>query len=162
MYRAIALPSARKQFGLPRSWGSRHSRAPSTLARAFTCALLLSALQVVSSPKVESQDFDPFGKATYDETITLATLLAEVQPTTMWESPIDGEAADLVEYITDDRLVVGVMEVAGNGTPRHGPLYMVDANDGSLLWEYDRERIGTGSYSLLHSAPFLLLVGIAG
>ena len=117
--------------------------------------LVLSLL----SGKAEGSD-DPFGEQTYPETIRIADYLAGVEPSTVLEVPLEGEASDLLEFIAPDRLLAGVVVVDGSSAPDYGPVYLIDTSSGSILWEYDRDDLSGGSYSLLSTDPLITLLGV--
>ncbi len=127
-------------------------------ARTTVLATLVCAIHVALPPVTSAQD-NPFGKHTYEHTVRTADWLSSMQPATTWETPAHGEAADFLEFISDNRLLVGVIDVNRHAAPGHSKLYLVDANTGSLLWEYERDNLSGGSYSLLLTEPHLLLLG---
>ena len=125
--------------------------------RGHLALVLCASAAAAFSPEVANAQ-DIFGKHTYDETKRTADRLASVEPGTVWELPTRGEAADLIEFISNDRLLVGVIDVNKNAAPSYGRVYLVDANDGSELWEYNRNKGPSGSFSLLATSPVLLLM----
>ncbi|MBN2587341.1 MAG: PQQ-binding-like beta-propeller repeat protein [Candidatus Fermentibacteraceae bacterium] len=103
---------------------------------------------------------DPFGEQTYPVTIQTADRLALIEPSTTLEVALDGEAADLLEFIAPDLLLAGVVVVDGNSAPDYGPVYLIDTSTGEVKWEYDRDDLSGGSYSLLFSDPLIVLLGV--
>jgi ankyrin repeat protein/outer membrane protein assembly factor BamB len=77
-----------------------------------------------------------------------------------WESETDVEAADLIEFVGPDRVLVGTVAVTSKiGNPEHGPLYLFDARSGRQLWSAPRSVMPAGQYSLLAKKPLLVLAG---
>ncbi len=140
-------------------------RSPSGASPGFALAATLVAPWLASvalvTPAV-AQIGDPFGKETYPRSMALANELAVTVPTTAWETKLDGEAADLIEFIGDDLLLVGVVEVDRNSAPKHGRLYLYDLAAGERLWRTGRRDMGTGGYDLLATEPWILLRGSDG
>ena len=118
-------------------------------------ATLCAFVAVGSVPAASAQN--PLGKQTYPETIRIAEHLATLQPRTTWEVATEGEAADLIEFISNDRVLVGVMDVNKNAAPSYGKVYLIDASTGTVLWDYERDG-SDGSYSLIATRPVLLLM----
>ncbi|MCK5116491.1 MAG: ankyrin repeat domain-containing protein [Candidatus Aegiribacteria sp.] len=102
---------------------------------------------------------DPFGEQTYPETIHTAEWLTRIEPATSWEAALDGEASDLLEFITSDLLLVGVVEVDRNSAPDFGPIYLIDTAAGYVKWKHDRDDLSGGSYTLLIVDPLIVLLG---
>ena len=103
-----------------------------------------------------------YGKQTYVESKELAEELAQTQPGTTWETQLDGEAADLLEFIGEDLLLVGLVEVNRNADPKHGRLHLFDLASGRQRWRTDRRDMKTGGYDLIATEPWLLLRGSDG
>ncbi len=145
-------------YFVSRSWNYGESnilvgicKTPSIIAR------LLFVIVILSISVGNAQD--PFGEQTYPETIRTANWLARIEPATTWEAALDGEASDLLEFITSDLLLAGVVEVDRNSAPDYGPLYLIDTATGEVKWEYDRDDLSGGSYSLLIVDPLIILLG---
>lgn len=133
----------------------RRSLRPASRATLSTAGFVLLTL-ALSGPAA-AQVTDPLGKETYPQSMALADQLALSQPATAWETTLDGEAADLIEFLDDDRLLVGVAEVDKHGAPKHGRLHLFDLSAGQELWRVGRRDVGTGGYELLAREPWLLL-----
>jgi len=103
---------------------------------------------------------DPFGEHTYPETIQTANRLASIEPATTWEVALDGEASDLLEFISPDLLLAGVVVVDRNSAPDYGPIYLIDTSTGEVKWDYERDDLSGGSYSLLFVDPLIILLGV--
>jgi len=120
--------------------------------------LLLFALVMLSVSAGNAQD--PFGEHTYPVTIQTANRLASIEPATTWEIAVDGEASDLLKFISPDLLLAGVVVVDRNSAPDYGPIYLIDTSTGEVKWEYDRDDLSGGSYSLLFVDPLIVLLGV--
>ena len=129
-----------------------------TICRTRSVIARLLFLTVVLSIGVGNAQ-DPFGEQTYPETIQTADRLARIEPATAWEAALDGEASDLLEFITSDLLLVGVVDVDRNSAPDYGPIYLIDTATGDVKWEYDRDDLSGGSYTLLIVDPLIVLLG---
>jgi outer membrane protein assembly factor BamB len=103
---------------------------------------------------------DPFGEHTYPETIRIADLLARIEPSTTLEVTLDGEACDLLEFIAPDLLLAGVVVVDRNSAPDYGPVYLINTFTGDVKWEYDRDDLSGGFYSLLFTDPLIIFLGV--
>jgi len=119
---------------------------------------LLFALAMLSVSTGYAED--PFGEHTYPETIRIADLLVRIEPSTTLEVALDGETCDLLEFIATDLLLAGVVEVDRNSAPDYGPVYLIDTFTGDVKWEYDRDDLSGGSYSILFTDPLIILLGI--
>ncbi len=119
---------------------------------------LLLVLVILSVGTVHAED--PFGEQTYPVTIQTADRLALIEPATTLEVALDGEASDLLEFISPGLLLAGVVVVDGNSAPDYGPVYLIDTRTGEVKWEYDRDDLSGGSYSLLFSDPLIVLLGV--
>ena len=125
---------------------------PSTKVRLLFVLVMLS----VSAGNAQ----DPFGEHTYPVTIQTANRLASIEPATTWEVALDGEASDLLEFISPDLLLAGVVVVDRNSAPDYGPIYLIDTSTGEVKWEYERDDLSGGSYSLLFVDPLIVLLGV--
>ena len=119
---------------------------------------LLFVLVMLSVSAGRAQD--PFGEHTYPETILTANRLSSIEPATTLEVALDGEASDLLEFISPDLLLAGVVVVDRNSAPDYGPLYLINTSTGEVKWEYDRDDLTGGSYSLLFVDPLIILLGV--
>ncbi|HXH86133.1 MAG TPA: PQQ-binding-like beta-propeller repeat protein, partial [Nitrospira sp.] len=96
------------------------------------------------------------------ESITNARYLREQAkpPSPAWESLIPNETADLIRFVGSNRVLVGTLEVGAYlGVPDHGPVRLYDAETGRMLWEADRPSFRDGRYSVLSTAPVIVLMG---
>src|SRR5687768_15621064 len=101
----------------------------------------------------------PWGPQSWSETVRRAKNLAPEQPATVWEQQIDGVlAADLIEYLSPDRILVGLVRTTRLGEPRYDNIMMVNAADGAVLWEAERDQYAQASYSIVGTAPLLVLL----
>ena len=77
-----------------------------------------------------------------------------------WESAIEIESADLIEFVGPDQVLVGLVSVTSKGgAPEHGPLTLLDARTGQKIWSAPRPEMPTGQFSLLTARPLLVLMG---
>ena len=124
--------------------------------RAVTTVVLLCSL--LRAPC--SLNAQAWGPQSWGETVRRAKNLAPEQPQSQWEQQIDGVlAADLIEFISPTRVLVGLVRTTRLGEPRYADVALVNAEGGSILWQTERDQIGQGNYSLLGSSPLFLLLG---
>lgn len=142
-----------------RSWNRGESNIRVSIYKSPSILVRLLFVFVMSSISVGSAQ-DPFGEHTYPETIQTANRLADIEPATTWEVALDGEASDLLEFISPDLLLAGVVVVDRNSAPDYGPIYLIDTSTGEVKWEYDRDDLSGGSYSLLFVDPLIILLGV--
>jgi outer membrane protein assembly factor BamB len=101
----------------------------------------------------------PWGPQSWGETVRRAKNLAPEQPATVWEQQVDGVlAADLIEYLSEGRILVGLVRTTRLGEPRYDNIMMVNAADGAVLWEAERDQYAQASYSIAGTAPLLVLL----
>ena len=121
---------------------------------------LIPLLVILAASSSGLAQDDPFGEQTYPETVRIADYLQGIEPATVLEVPLEGEAADLLEFLPPGRILAGVVVVDGNSAPDYGPVYLIDTASGNVLWEHDRDDLSGGSYSLLSTEPLILLLGV--
>src|SRR6266498_2623980 len=122
----------------------------------FTPTILLGLGLVAASPARPQA----WGPQSWGETVRRAKNIAPEQPQSQWEQQIDGVlAADMIEFVSPDRVLVGLVRTTRLGEPRYADVALVNAADGSILWQTERDQIGQGNYSLLGTSPLLLLLG---
>src|SRR6266545_884621 len=123
---------------------------------SFTVALLVcSPLPAPGSLKAQA-----WGPQSWGETVRRAKNIAPEQPQSTWEQQIDGVlAADLIEFVSPTQVLVGLVRTTRLGEPRYADVALVNATDGAILWQTERDQIGQGNYSLLGTSPLLLLLG---
>lgn len=121
-------------------------------------AVVTSLLAVALTPSAAVAQ-EIYGKQTYPESRRIADEIAAKQTGTAWEAVVDGETADLAVFLSEERLLIGVIQIDGSGSPKHGRLSLWDVQRGERLWRSDRRNLRTGGYSLLASEPRLLLHG---
>ena len=138
-----------------RSVSSRVSPSPPDGRRRLrVCALAVASVALaglVSACAIVSVDQSK-------DTIAAALRLARTERTEIWASAIDGNAADLVRFVSPDRVLVG--DILGGslfGSARLGPLRLLDAQTGQVLWSMSRLDATDASHSLLATAPRILL-----
>lgn len=122
-------------------------------------SIALTLLGLASASPAAAQILDPLGKESYPVSLALADRLAASQPATAWETDLDGEAADLMEFIGEDLLLIGLVEVNRNADPKHGRLHMFDIVSGRERWSTGRRDMGTGGYEVLATEPWIILHG---
>jgi outer membrane protein assembly factor BamB len=121
--------------------------------------LLISAVVITAILPLPARA-QAWGPQSWGETVRRAKNLAPEQPQTTWEQQIDGVlAADLIEFLSADRVLVGLVRTTRLGEPRYADIALVNAADGSILWQTERDQIGSGNYSLLGTTPLFLLLG---
>lgn len=92
-----------------------------------------------------------------------ASQLAPGQVRPQWHLSLSGDAADILAYLDEERVLVGnLVSPDIHALPQHGPLSLVDARTGTLLWSTPRINLSTGHYRLLTTQPVILLHGIDG
>ena len=83
--------------------------------------------------------------------------LVKSQPPALWSVPTDARSADIIQFFGEDRVLVG--EVVGGSLykqPYYGPLKLLDAGNGRILWKARRERSMSMNHVLLALSPGLL------
>ncbi|MFN2571136.1 MAG: PQQ-binding-like beta-propeller repeat protein [Gemmatimonadales bacterium] len=124
--------------------------------RAVSYGLMVCSL-FVAPRSLHSQAWGP---QSWGETVRRAKNIAPEQPPSTWEAQIDGAlAADLIEFVSPTRVLVGLVRTTRLGEPRYADIALVNATDGSIIWQTERDQIGQGNYSLLGSTPLFLLLG---
>lgn len=101
-------------------------------------------------------------KDTTEQLAPIARDLAGHQPRPILEIPLTADQTDLVEFVGNDRLLVGEIQLStALAVPSFGDLCLYDLSDGAMLWRCPRPELMSGSYALLANAPVLLVQGIA-
>ena len=78
-----------------------------------------------------------------------------------WQQTVTFEAADFIEELPDNRLLVGSVASGSRlGIPRHGPLFLFDKSSGKELWQANRPSLPNGEYTLFATSPFIVLGGL--
>jgi hypothetical protein len=111
-------------------------------------------LLLLGAPAVAAAQQPP---ASYTETVTRARQLAKDQPATSWEQTTQADGADLIEFLSPDKVLVGFMHMTRLGVPQFDQLALVNATNGTTLWTYDRPS--ATDYSVVLTDPFILLLG---
>jgi outer membrane protein assembly factor BamB len=90
----------------------------------------------------------------------LARELAPQQPRPVWQRLLPQEAADFAVFVDTDRLLVGTVESGAYlGVPDFREIVLYDAKSGGEIWRAERPKIRNGFYSVLATAPVLILEG---
>ncbi len=122
---------------------------------AFPClAVLLSVL---------SGCFGGLNVNAFPETQAAARQLAPGQRAALWIVPTDARAADLIEFLDEDRVLVG--EVDGGGLyspPSLGPVRLIDAGTGRIVWTAKRDSSPDTTHVILSCTPAALVFAGAG
>lgn len=89
-----------------------------------------------------------------------ARKIAVGRPATVWETTVAHEAADLIQFIDDERVLVGNLEVGAYlGVPDFKHLTLYHARSGKKLWDAERERLFRGEYSVIALKPLIVVLG---
>ena len=94
-----------------------------------------------------------------------ASAVPQGQPSSVWRTGLSAPSVDFVERM-GDRLLVGTMYAAYAGEynmrflvmPRYGPVVLLDAASGRLLWQRERQDL-PGGYVLASVSPVIVLRG---
>ena len=87
-----------------------------------------------------------------------ADQLAPHERSPLWSLPHESRAADIIEFLDDKRIIVG--EVNGGTlykSPSYGPINLIDANTGKILWRVSRNKKADRTYKLLATEPHIVL-----
>jgi ankyrin repeat protein/outer membrane protein assembly factor BamB len=97
---------------------------------------------------------------TLKDILPVARDLATYEPKPEWQTLIRTDAADLIEFVSPDRVLVGTVEIGSRlARPSHSGIQLYDARTGKKLWEGRRPEVPGGSYTLLAADPAILLLG---
>ncbi len=72
----------------------------------------------------------------------------------------DGESADIIQFIDNDQVLVGTIDVGAYlGVPDYGRLALYDIEAGTKIWSIERPPMsgGIGAYAVLTTNPVILL-----
>lgn len=95
-----------------------------------------------------------------NDTAKLARQLAPGNPSTAWETVFPAEAADFVQFIDGERVLVGTLEIGAYlGVPDFKKLILYDARSGANIWEAERQKLPRGRYVVLALDPHIVLMG---
>jgi outer membrane protein assembly factor BamB/ankyrin repeat protein len=97
----------------------------------------------------------------FPETKAKARRLARSERQALWSLPTDARAADIIEFLDEDRVLLG--EVEGGGlysSPSYGPVRLLDAGTGRVLWSASRESAPETTHILLATAPGLVFASL--
>ncbi len=96
----------------------------------------------------------------------VARKVATVAPAPAWSAVVRASEADLIRFVSDDRVLVGEVKIARgipflplDATAYTAPIALYDAGTGKKLWTRDRRPLPPGQYSVVAVAPAILLVG---
>jgi outer membrane protein assembly factor BamB len=142
--------------------------------KLVTAALLLSTLVAWAAPdKNEVHVEDAFAALVgrggtiarsdvLEDTAKRARKAAPRAPQPAWETTFPHEVADLVQFIDEDRVVVGAVEIGAlQAVPDFKGLIAYDPRSGKKLWEAARDRLRGGRYAIVAIEPSILLLGIS-
>jgi len=131
-----------------------------TLVKAG-CAALVAASVVIITPGCVTT-----APAPMDQLSAVSQAARQISPgqaKPQWQAPLSGDALDILLYLDEDRVLVGSLaspEV--NALPRHGPLSLVNARTGAVLWSAERPEFSAGHYRVVATQPVILLHGLEG
>jgi outer membrane protein assembly factor BamB len=97
------------------------------------------------------------------ETQAAARRLAPGERSPLWTLPTDARAADLIEFLDEDRVLVG--EIDGGGlysSPSLGPIRLIEAGTGRVLWTATRDSSPDTTHVVLAMTPGALILAGAG
>ncbi len=97
----------------------------------------------------------------FQKTIESARLLIKQERAVLWSVPTDSRAADIIEFLDEDRVLVG--EINGGGMyklPSYGPIKLLSAETGEMLWSVSRKKSPDMTYILLTTKPNIVLTRV--
>lgn len=97
----------------------------------------------------------------FQKTIESAQLLIKQERAALWSVPTDSRAADIIEFLDEDRVLVG--EIKGGGmysSPSYGPIKLLSAETGEMLWSASREKSPDMTHVLLTTTPNIVLARV--
>jgi len=96
----------------------------------------------------------------FDQMVNSVKVSKSKYPGTAWQSIIPDEAADLIYFVNNNRVLVGTVESGAYlGVPDHKQLTLYDVRSGAKLWQAERDSFRQGGYSVFKTEPFILLLG---
>ena len=96
----------------------------------------------------------------YEDTKVVAKKLREYNPSTEWESIFPYEDADFIQFLNEERILIGSVEVGSAlGMPDYEDLFLYDAKTGKMIWKSKRKSYSRGSYSVITTYPLIILLG---
>ncbi|MCK5146200.1 PQQ-binding-like beta-propeller repeat protein [bacterium] len=96
----------------------------------------------------------------YDKTVEQANILNQDQPSAQWASTFNGEGADIISFLDENRVLVGTVESGAMlGVPGHGDIKLMDTQSGEILWTAGRKGLTNGHYLLILTEPLIILAG---
>jgi len=94
----------------------------------------------------------------FDETVKQADILSKHHLKAQWASTFNGEGADIIHFLDENRILVGTVESGAMlGVPEHTNIMLMDAKTGSVFWETGRKGLTNGHYLLLLTEPLIIL-----
>jgi len=132
--------------------------APTGLSRRPRAAAMAAALTLAGCAATSSER-----KSAVSEMQTAAAKIQRTQPPPLWDSALSAQGVDLVASL-GDRILVGTIDAEGDHyfygfSPelRFGPLRMIDAQSGRVLWQ--KERSDVFPRSVVAIEPLLIVKG---
>lgn len=83
-------------------------------------------------------------------------------PPASWEHPFEYEDADIVQFVTDDLLLIGAVDNDSNYWPVYGPLFLYDLRARSEKWRVDRKRSPEAVHEIFSTRPLIILRTTSG
>ena len=132
--------------------------SPTGLSRRPSVAAIAAALSLASCAGASSER-----RSAVSEMQVAATSIQRTQPPPLWDSALSAQGADLVVNL-GDRILLGTIDAEGDRylygfSPelRFGPLRMIDAQSGRVLWQ--KERTDVFPRSVVAIEPTLVVRG---
>ena len=96
----------------------------------------------------------------YEDAKVVAKRLREYNPSTEWESIFPYEDADFIQFLNEERILIGSVEVGGYlSVPDYEDIFLYDAKTGKMIWKSKRKSYSRGSYSVITTYPSIILLG---
>jgi outer membrane protein assembly factor BamB len=96
----------------------------------------------------------------YEPAKVVAKGLREYNPSTEWESIFPYEDADFIQFLNEERILIGSVEVGSAlGMPDYEDIFLYDAKTGKMIWKSKRKSYSRGSYNVITTHPLIILLG---
>lgn len=97
---------------------------------------------------------------TIKDIIPIAQNLAPYQPKPEWQTMITADAVDIMEFISQNRVLVGTVQLSSAiSVPSFGYLSLYDVDTGKMLWQTPRPKLAVDTYMRILSQPVILVNG---
>jgi len=85
--------------------------------------------------------------------------MATYEPRPVWETGLEADAVDLLEFVAPDRVLVGTVQLDPMlAAPSFGPVMLLEASSGREIWRSQRSSSEGSLYSLLSGSPSMILL----